>query len=119
MREVDQSATSGTQRPDSVFMSQEQIETRELATLLEIGRTLAGTHELKAALGLALKALVRHHGMLRGLLMLSDAKTGELCLVASHGMGEGVERRGVYRLGEGITGRVAQTGKPIIVPRIS
>jgi len=100
-------------------MTQEQAETRELATLLEVGQALAGAHELKAALGRVLETLARRHGMIRGLVMLLDSETEELRPVASHGMGEDGARRASYRVGEGITGRVAETGRPIIVPQIS
>jgi Nif-specific regulatory protein len=100
-------------------MTQEEAETRELATLLEIGQALAGAHELKAALGRVLETLARRHGMIRGLVMLLDAETEELRPVAAHGMGENGVRRAVYRVGEGITGRVAETGKPVVVPQIS
>jgi Nif-specific regulatory protein len=35
------------------------------------------------------------------------------------GLSDGQKRKGKYKIGEGITGRVVQTGKSIIVPRIS
>jgi Nif-specific regulatory protein len=109
--------TSGTQRPDSVFVK--QVESRKLATLLEISQSLAGTYALKAALVRVLETLARHHSMMRGLVMMVERETDELRLVASHGMVENGTRRVSYRIGEGITGRVVQTGKPIIVPQIS
>src|SRR5947209_16257634 len=73
MRESAQSHTSGAHRPDPVLMTQEQAETRELATLLEVGQALAGAHELKSALGRVLETLARRHGMIR-----SEEHTSEL-----------------------------------------
>ncbi|HVG37828.1 MAG TPA: sigma 54-interacting transcriptional regulator [Pyrinomonadaceae bacterium] len=94
-------------------------ESRRLATLLEIGQTLAGPHELKVAMARALEILGRHHGMVRGVVMLLENDSDELRIEASHGMNENGARRISYRVGEGITGRVVQSGKPIIVPQVS
>jgi Nif-specific regulatory protein len=97
----------------------EQAEARKLATFLEIGQALAGPLKLKEAMARVLATLARHHGMMRGSVMLFDPDTNELHIVASHGLDEGGARRVRYQIGEGITGRVAQTGKPIVVPQIS
>src|SRR3989449_6442893 len=100
-------------------MTPEQAEARKLATFLETGQTLAGTFELKEAMSRVLATLDRHHGMIRGAVMLLAEDTNELRIVASHGLDEDGARRVKYQIGEGITGRVAQTGKPVVVPQIS
>jgi Nif-specific regulatory protein len=100
-------------------MKKSQTEERELATLLEIGQTLGRTNQLKDALANVLETLGRHHGMVRGAVMLLDTDTNELHIEASYGINESEARRVVYRSGEGITGRVFQSGKPIVVPQTS
>ena len=100
-------------------MTAEQDEARRLATFLETGQMLAGPFELKEAMSRVLATLARHHGMMRGLVMLLDQDTNELRIVASHGLDEAGTRRVKYQIGEGITGRVAQTGKSVVVPQIS
>ena len=100
-------------------MTPQQAEARKLATFLETGQTLAGTFELKEAMSRVLAILDRHHGMIRGSVMLLAEDTNELRIVASHGLDEDGARRVRYQIGEGITGRVVQTGKPIVVPQIS
>jgi Nif-specific regulatory protein len=100
-------------------MTPEQAEARKLQTFLETGQTLAGTFELKEAMSRVLATLDRHHGMIRGSVMLIAEDTNELRIAASHGLDEDGARRIKYQIGEGITGRVAQTGKPVIVPQIS
>src|ERR671936_2024022 len=100
-------------------MRTRQAEARKLATFLETGETLAGTLELKRAVSRVLEGLGRHHGMIRSALTLLDNETRELEIVASHGLDEDDARRVRYKLGEGITGRVVQTGKPIVVPQVS
>ncbi|PYS49756.1 MAG: hypothetical protein DMF68_09130 [Acidobacteria bacterium] len=108
-------ATPGT----STKMTAEQAEARKLATILEVGQTLAGTFKLKDAMSRVLETLGRHHNALRGVVMLPDQDTKELRVVASHGLDEDVARRARYRAGEGITGSVFQTGKPVVVPQVS
>jgi Nif-specific regulatory protein len=100
-------------------MTPQQAEARKLATFLETGQMLAGTFELKEAMSRVLAILDRHHGMIRGSVMLLAEDTNELRIVASHGLNEDGARRIKYQIGEGITGRVAQTGKPVVVPQIS
>jgi Nif-specific regulatory protein len=101
------------------MVQEQQNENRKLATLLEISQALAGTHDLKGAMNRVLELLGRYHGMLRGVVMLLDPDTDELRVEASHGVSEDGARRVIYRIGEGITGRVVQSGKPIVVPQIS
>ncbi|HKG22645.1 MAG TPA: sigma 54-interacting transcriptional regulator, partial [Blastocatellia bacterium] len=93
-------------------------DTRKLTTLSEIGQTLASARGLKAALHRVLDLLERHHAFTRSAITLLSAETGELYIEASTGLSAGGERAR-YRLGEGITGRVVESGKPIVVPRIS
>src|SRR5438552_2881179 len=92
-------------------------EARRLATLLEISQALSGTLNLKAAFHRVLEILARHHGAVRGIVSLIQPD-GELRVEASDGIGGG-PRTVTYQLGEGITGRVVQSGKPIAVPRVS
>ena len=80
-----------------------------LASLLEVSQALAGAHDLRAALHLVLERIERYHGVVRGTVTLLDPDTQELYIEASIGLNaEGRDAR--YRLGEGITGRVVQSG---------
>src|SRR5437667_5378707 len=92
---------------------------RQLATLLEVGDILAGTTELRSAVGRVLDLFDRHHGMPVGMVLLLEPGTDELRMYSSHGISKTTAERVTYRLGEGITGRVAQVGKPVVVPQTS
>jgi Nif-specific regulatory protein len=92
-------------------------EARRLSTLLEVSQSLSGTLNLKASLHRVLEILARHHGAVRGIVSMVDSD-GDLRVEASDGLGEG-PRLVRYRPGEGITGKVVQSGKPIVVPRVS
>jgi Nif-specific regulatory protein len=92
-------------------------EARRLATLLEVSQALSGTLNQKAAFHRVLEILARHHGAVRGIVSLLQPD-GELRVEASDGL-TGGPRTITYQLGEGITGRVVESSKPIVVPRVS
>ncbi len=94
-------------------------EIRKLSDLLEVSQTLGSTLNLKSALGRVFEILEEHHGALSGSITLQDDSSGELSIEASAGLSWQVARRARYRLGEGITGRVVQSGKPVVVPQVS
>jgi Nif-specific regulatory protein len=91
-------------------------DARRLSTLLEVSQALSGTLNLKASMQRVLAILVRHHGLVRG--MVTILRDGELHVEAAEGF-EDRARSVRYRVGEGITGQVVQSGKPIVVPRVS
>ncbi|NOT26047.1 MAG: sigma 54-interacting transcriptional regulator [Acidobacteria bacterium] len=91
-------------------------DARRLSTLLEVSQALSGTLNLKASMQRVLSILVRHHGVVRGMVTL--LRDGELHVEAAEGF-EDRARSVRYRVGEGITGQVVQSGKPIVVPRVS
>jgi Nif-specific regulatory protein len=94
-------------------------ETRRLSDLLELSRTLASNLSLKSAMSRVLEILEENHGARSGCIMLLDETTGDLAIEAASGVDLQASRRARYRLGEGITGRVVESGKPVVVPRIS
>src|ERR1041385_8325951 len=88
-------------------------EIRRLASLLEVSQALSGTLNLKSAMHHVLEILSRHHGAVRGIVTLLH-EGGELRVEAS----DGLEKPGApvkYRIGEGVTGRVVETGRPVVV----
>ncbi len=92
-------------------------ESRRLSTLLEVSSALSGTLNLRSALHKVLEILTKHHGYIRSLVtMLHD--NGELHIEASDGL-DGPSHNVKYRIGEGIIGRVVESGRPIVVPRVS
>jgi Nif-specific regulatory protein len=91
-------------------------DARRLATLLEVSQALSGSLNFKLSIQRVLVILARHHGVVRGMVTL--LRDGELHVEAAEGFDD--RARAVrYRLGEGITGKVVESGKPIVVPRVS
>jgi Nif-specific regulatory protein len=91
-------------------------DARRLSTLLEVSQALSGTLNLKAAIQRVLQTLIRHHSVVRGMVTL--LREGELHVEAVEGF-EDRARSIRIKLGEGITGKVVESGKPIVVPRVS
>ena len=93
-------------------------EIRKLTTLVEISQALSGTLDQKAALHRVLEILENHHGFVSSAVTLLRSDSREIYIEAACGLTpEG--RRVRYRLGEGITGRVVESGKPVVVPQAS
>ena len=91
-------------------------DARRLSTLVEVSQALSGTLNLKASMQRVLGILGRHHGAVRGMVTL--LRDSELHVEAAEGF-EDRARSVRYRVGEGITGQVVESGKPIVVPRVS
>ena len=89
---------------------------RRLATLLDVSQALSGTLNLKSALHKVLEILGKHHGAVRSMVTLLG-ENGELTVEAADGVEEPQSIR--YRIGEGITGRVVESSRPVVVPRVS
>src|SRR3954469_2854363 len=99
-------------------MTDQTSEIKKLSTLLEVSQALSGTLNLKAALHRVLEILEQQHGMIRSAVMLLNEATSELTIEAANGItADGQRQR--YRLGEGIMGRVVESGKPVVVPQVS
>ena len=90
----------------------------ELSTLYEIARRLGASVDPKATLSSVLEILSESMGMSRGTLTLLDLETKQLYIEFAHGLTPEERSRGIYRIGEGITGKVVESGEPIIVPDI-
>jgi Nif-specific regulatory protein len=91
-------------------------DARRLSTLLEMSQALSGTLNLKSAIQRVLATLIRHHSVVRG--MVTVLRDGELQVEAAEGF-EDRARAVRFKVGEGITGKVVESGRPIVVPRVS
>src|SRR5688572_5466056 len=96
----------------------ETSEARKLGTLVDVSQALAGSVNLHAGLSGVLGILARRCAVVRGAVALLDEHTRELQIRAAVGLSrEGQATR--YRVGEGITGTVAESGEPMVIPEIS
>jgi Nif-specific regulatory protein len=91
----------------------------ELSILFEISQILDSSLDLRTVVEPTLEVITRSLGMKLATLTLLNRQTGEISIEAAYGLSASQKRSGRYKLGEGITGKVIQTGRPAIVPRIS
>ena len=91
----------------------------ELALLFDITQILSGPGPLARSLQQILKILAQSLGMERGTITILTPGTSEIQIEVAQGLTAEARRRGRYKLGEGITGRVVETGEPMVVPRVS
>ncbi|MCL6622181.1 MAG: nif-specific transcriptional activator NifA [Syntrophobacterales bacterium] len=91
----------------------------DLALLFEITQILNAPGPLPRSLQQMLKVLATEAGMERGTITILNPETNEIQIEVAQGLSAEARRRGRYKLGEGITGRVVETGEPMVVPRVS
>ncbi len=91
----------------------------EITLLYEISKTLNVTLDLKNSLYRVLDILSNSMGMLRGTITIVNPVRNEIYIEVAHGLSKAAMERGKYKPGEGITGRVIETGKAFLVPKIS
>ncbi len=91
---------------------------RQIATLYEIGQVLGSGTQFEDALHGILKLLCDRLAMRLGTISLLHQGEGQVAVDIAYGLSKSEMKRGRYKVGEGITGRVVDTGKPVIVPRI-
>jgi len=103
--------------PNKLVISLER-KLKELTVLYEISQLIGSTLNCDEVFSDILGTFHSRLGMNRGTITLLNPRNGELEIRAAHGMTEDEVGRGKYLVGEGITGKVAQTGEPAVVPQI-
>ncbi len=93
-------------------------EHERLATLLQIGQALSSTLNAKAGIQEALETLARRHAIPRSLVVLIDDDGRQLHVEAAHGLSR-PSHHIQYTLGEGVIGKVVESGKAVVVPRVT
>jgi Nif-specific regulatory protein len=90
----------------------------EIECLYEITKAIHTSLDLRQSLYKVLDLLSERLGMNRGSITLLNSDTGEITIEVAHGISTTERSRGRYRLGEGVTGRVVESGRPLVVPRL-
>ena len=91
----------------------------EITLFYEISETLNQHLELKHSLYSVLEILHNSLNMVRGTITLRHPLRDEIVIEVAHGLSKSAMERGKYKLGEGITGRVIESGTAVTVPKIS
>jgi Nif-specific regulatory protein len=99
-------------------MGQKYTEAIELKALCEIAQLIGSAHDLDTALTSILKVMRDILQMERATLFLLEEGGRYLSIKASCGLSHDEKKRGVYRLDEGVTGKIFASRTPFVVPDI-
>ncbi len=92
---------------------------KEFELLSEIATAFAESLDLEQTLKSMLKSLDTHLKLRRGTITLLDPEAETINIRVAHGLSAKSMSRVSYRIGEGVTGAVVQSGEQIVVPDIS
>lgn len=96
-----------------------ECDMSELKLLFLISDELNQRNDISATLYNVLEILAKQRSVVRGMIAILDRNSAMIQVEASYGLNSEERERGKYRLGEGIIGKVIQSGVPIVVPRIA
>ncbi len=92
---------------------------KEVQLLSDISKALAESLDLEITLKNILKLLDTNFALRRGTITLFNPYTETIDIKVAHRLSEESQKLGSYRVGEGITGLVVQTGEEIVIPDIA
>ena len=87
--------------------------------LYEISQIIVDNKPLKEMLESVLVKTAEKLDMKRGMISILDRKTNEIMIRAAYGLSDIWMETGRYKVGEGITGQVVETGEPMFVDNIA
>ncbi|MEE8441208.1 MAG: GAF domain-containing protein, partial [Spirochaetia bacterium] len=91
----------------------------EISLLFELSQLLDQSMDLNLVIQPVLMAAADRLGFFRAAVTLLDRQTGEIFIEAAYGLSKTQKERERYRLGEGITGQVVQSGQARVIPLVA
>jgi Nif-specific regulatory protein len=92
---------------------------KEAQLLSDVARAFAESLDLEQTLKAILESLDTHLKLRRGTIALLNPEKETVNIEVAHGLSKKSASMGSYKIGEGITGLVVQSGKEIVVPDIA
>ncbi len=96
-----------------------RVEGNELLLLYELSQLLDSAEHIEDSLEGALKLMSKYLGLMRGAITLLSPKGDEMHIETAFGLDAIEQGRGYYKSGEGVTGKVIASGKPMLIADIS
>ncbi|MDR2096274.1 MAG: sigma 54-interacting transcriptional regulator [Treponema sp.] len=90
-----------------------------LALLFEISKLLSGPEHIESVLKSVLDRLAAYLGIIRGMITIVNRSSREIAIAEAWGLDGSQKNRGRYSPGEGVTGKVIETGNPVAIKRIA
>ncbi|MBB6480385.1 sigma-54 interaction domain-containing protein [Spirochaeta isovalerica] len=92
---------------------------QNMTLLFEVSQLLDKSMDLTEVITPVLQTISDSTNYKTIVLTLIDENTGQISIESSLGLSEDVTKDVVYRLGEGITGKVVQSGEAMVIPHIN
>jgi len=103
---------------DGSCSSEHERLSAELAGLYQVSEAVSAAVGRDELLNMVLRMALVQTGATRGSIMLLDEAGGQMEIVTSVGLTEEIVRTMHPQVGEGIAGKVAQSGQPVLVTNI-
>lgn len=94
-------------------------KTKIQATLIEISKVVTTTLDLNEIFEGIMVTIDKSLRLEKGSIVLYNKEEGLLKIVAASGLSQEEVEKGTYQPGEGITGKVFETGEPVIVESVA
>jgi Nif-specific regulatory protein len=95
-----------------------ECRVKVLPILFRISQIITESEDLAKSLAIILNVMEQRLKIHRGMVTLYDRNSETIFIHASFGLTEEQKARGIYSLGEGVTGKVVESGKAMIVPQL-
>lgn len=92
---------------------------QEMVLLFDISQRLIQTRQLKNDLPTILRMIVEYLNAERSFLSIFNRENSTIYIEAAYGLSSVQQAKGKYELGEGITGKVVQMARPVVIEKIS
>jgi Nif-specific regulatory protein len=111
--------TAQDDRAGGIPCGSDDVSKAQLRALFEVSSVLSRSLNLNQTLREVLGVLHRCGRLSKGMVSLVNPETGDLRISALHGDSAAPFETVRYRLGEGVVGRILETNRPWIVPRLA
>ncbi len=92
---------------------------KEMVLLFDISQRLIQSRQLKNDLPTILRMIVEYLEAERSFLSIFNRENSKIYIEAAYGLSSAQQARGKYDLGEGITGKVVEMARPVVIEKIS
>ncbi|MCC5816646.1 MAG: sigma 54-interacting transcriptional regulator [Leptospira sp.] len=100
------------------FRSLEQ-KTKIQSTLIEIAKVVTSSLDTEEVFSSIMNLLDKSLKLEKGTIVLYNKELDCLKIVAASGLSADEIEKGIYNVGEGVTGKVYELGEPVIVPSVA
>lgn len=99
--------------------TKDEQKIKELELLYRVSQILDENMDMRNVLRPVMDTLGEYMEFQHATVTLYNRQTGEISIELATGLSPTQTKKGRYKVGEGITGKVVETGKPIVVPDVT